>query len=428
MRTSMMARSGCVSVDHVEQGLGVGGAADDVVAGVDQQAGQPLAEQRRVLADHDPHGSTASIVVPAPGGLVMTQRATDGRDPVGQTGEPGAGARQPRRRFRRPAPAPRPRRCSGDPDVDRAGVGVLGRVGDRLGGHEVGGRRDVVVERLRAPRRDAPGSAACRSARTGRRAARRRGWWAAVRGRSAGAPRRRWPARRRPGRAARSRPPRLAEAPLRQPHRHPERHQPLLGAVVQVALEPAALGIADLDEPRAARLDLAQRPASSARSRVTSTRLAHADATTRSTAGPVASEPLSTPIWTPPRVTGTRPLSGTGTPSASTNPVVPGTSMPTRRRGSRKRRTQHGLELLGLCALGVHAVLQVLDRRRGGPPRREQPAVDSAPQPGAQRREQQRADRGRARRGRRRVASEHEPEGQRDEGYVASRTATTPRS
>src|SRR5680860_1240431 len=57
---------------HVEECLGVRRAADDVVTRIDQQAGQPLAEQRRVLADHDPHGSTASIVVPVPTGLVIT--------------------------------------------------------------------------------------------------------------------------------------------------------------------------------------------------------------------------------------------------------------------------------------------------------------------------------------------------------------------
>ena len=40
--------------------------ADHLVAGVLEQAGEALAQQYRVLGDHDPHGSTASIRVPAP--------------------------------------------------------------------------------------------------------------------------------------------------------------------------------------------------------------------------------------------------------------------------------------------------------------------------------------------------------------------------
>ena len=36
-----------------------------------------------------------------------------------------------------------------------------------------------------------------------------------------------------------------------QPQVHRQRHQPLLGAVVEVALDPAALGVAGLDDPRA---------------------------------------------------------------------------------------------------------------------------------------------------------------------------------
>ena len=57
----------------------------------------------------------------------------------------------------------------------------------------------------------------------------------------------------------------VVEVPLRQPQRHAQRDQPLLGAVVQVALEPAPLLVADLDQPGPARLDLAQRAGSSSR-------------------------------------------------------------------------------------------------------------------------------------------------------------------
>ena len=45
---------------------------------------------------------------------------------------------------------------------------------------------------------------------------------------------------------------------LQQPQRHRDRDQPLLGAVVQVALDPAALGVGGVDQPRARRLELDQ--------------------------------------------------------------------------------------------------------------------------------------------------------------------------
>ena len=66
----------------------------------------------------------------------------------------------------------------------------------------------------------------------------------------------------------------VVEVSLGQAQRHAERDEPLLGAVVQVALEPAALLVAGMDEPGAAGLDLAQRRRSSRRSRTTSTSVA----------------------------------------------------------------------------------------------------------------------------------------------------------
>ena len=55
--------------DQREQRLGVAGAADDLVAGVLEQPGEPLAQQHGVLGDHDAHGSSTATRVPAPGGL-----------------------------------------------------------------------------------------------------------------------------------------------------------------------------------------------------------------------------------------------------------------------------------------------------------------------------------------------------------------------
>ena len=55
--------------DEREQRVGVAGAPDDLVAGVLEQPGEALAQQHGVLGDHDPHGSSTAIRVPAPGGL-----------------------------------------------------------------------------------------------------------------------------------------------------------------------------------------------------------------------------------------------------------------------------------------------------------------------------------------------------------------------
>ena len=50
------------------------------------------------------------------------------------------------------------------------------------------------------------------------------------------------------------------ELGLREPQRERERDEPLLGAVVEVALEAPALGVLRLDEPRARGPDLLQVP------------------------------------------------------------------------------------------------------------------------------------------------------------------------
>ena len=48
----------------------------------------------------------------------------------------------------------------------------------------------------------------------------------------------------------------VADLGAQQPQREREHHQPLLGAVVEVALEPPALGVARLDGARARRAQL----------------------------------------------------------------------------------------------------------------------------------------------------------------------------
>ena len=57
--------------DREQQRVGVPEGGDDLVSAVLEQAPEPLAQQHLVLGDHDPHGSSAVSVVPAPGSLSM---------------------------------------------------------------------------------------------------------------------------------------------------------------------------------------------------------------------------------------------------------------------------------------------------------------------------------------------------------------------
>jgi hypothetical protein len=55
--------------DDRHQGFGVAHPGEDHVPGILEQSCEPLAKQDGVLRDHDPHGISASIRVPAPRGL-----------------------------------------------------------------------------------------------------------------------------------------------------------------------------------------------------------------------------------------------------------------------------------------------------------------------------------------------------------------------
>ena len=68
MRTSTIASSGACSPTRASSVGGIAGAADDLVAGVLEEAGEALAEEHRVLGDHDAHGSSTAISVPCPAG------------------------------------------------------------------------------------------------------------------------------------------------------------------------------------------------------------------------------------------------------------------------------------------------------------------------------------------------------------------------
>src|SRR4051794_29799388 len=65
---------GLVLVDLPQQLVGRRRLRGHVDSGAPQEGRDALAHQRAVVGDHDPHGSSAVITVPAPGGLVTSSR------------------------------------------------------------------------------------------------------------------------------------------------------------------------------------------------------------------------------------------------------------------------------------------------------------------------------------------------------------------
>ena len=132
---------GLVAADDAQQARAVVGLRDDVDVVLAQQGDDPGAQQRLVLGDHDPHGSSARIVVGPPGGLVIVSVPSSASTRCSQPGQAAAlrvGAARP---------------VVGDLDHEQVRVqveldararvaGVLGDVGERLGDHEVGRRLD----------------------------------------------------------------------------------------------------------------------------------------------------------------------------------------------------------------------------------------------------------------------------------------------
>ena len=256
---------------------------------------EALAEQRRVLGDHDSHGSTASIRVPRPDGLSSASVPPCGGDAVGEAGRPAPGRGARRRAVVGDHQAQRAVRALGARRPARR-ARVLDRVGDRLAGDEVRGRLD------RRRRRGPPDA----STSTGTGALRARSSSAAASpsssrgGRTPGGDRaqvgdrradlvdraveRRRSAALRAGASAGA-----AAARCRA-------DQPLLRAVVQVALEPPALLVAGARRsapatPRPRRAG----SRSSARRRASSTASAAASSTPRSRSGGTAGSCSSTP-------------------------------------------------------------------------------------------------------------------------------------
>ena len=128
--------------DQRQQRVGVPRPADDLVARVLEQAGEALAQQHGVLGDHDAHGSSTAIRVPAPGGLSIasvppwaaTRSAMPGR-PI----PPPSGAADAVVGDEHPQHAVLARGLDHHARRRR----VLDRVGERLAGDEVRGRLDL---------------------------------------------------------------------------------------------------------------------------------------------------------------------------------------------------------------------------------------------------------------------------------------------
>ena len=89
---------GLVRADDPQQPGAVVGVRDDLDPALAHERDEPLAQQRVVLGDHDPHGSSTRIVVPPPGRADHGQRPVERLGPVAQPGE----ARAARVRAARP--------------------------------------------------------------------------------------------------------------------------------------------------------------------------------------------------------------------------------------------------------------------------------------------------------------------------------------
>ena len=259
MRTSTTARSGACSPTSASSVAASPARPTTSCPASSSNPREPLAQQHRVLGDHDAHGSSTAIRVPAPAGLSSASAARPARRPGRPSPRsplPGPGAAPPI-----PSSATTRRRLSAVRvvcSVTPRGRGVLDRVRERLAGDVVGDslhvRRRAIARRLELDRH-----------RGGPREILER------RGQALVEPRRAQPGRDRPQVADRRRhlvdrgveggrqDLRLPGQRALQPPQHDaERHEPLLRAVVQVALEPPPLLVTGLRDPRARGLDLGE--------------------------------------------------------------------------------------------------------------------------------------------------------------------------
>ena len=222
-----------------------------------EQARQPVAQQGEILGDQDAHGSSARTVVGPPGGLVTVSRPSS--------------ASTRRRRPARPEPAgsapPRPSSTTSSTSESPTARDASRRSAThrRAWRRWSGSRRRRSTPRSRRAPPDAPGCRRRRrpGSRCGARAprspprARGRvstgGWIPRARSRSSRS------ASSTPSRASSTSAARLVRVGtqllLRHAEVHPERDEPRLRAVVQVALDPPELRLLLVDGGRARRLE-----------------------------------------------------------------------------------------------------------------------------------------------------------------------------
>ena len=225
---------------------------------------RPCARANRVAAQGcaTASGSTARTSVPAPGGLSTLSVPSTRADAVGEPAQARAAAGVARRRCRRRAPRRRgPSSSHATRTVACAGLGVLGDVGQRLGDREVGGRLDRAAGAGRSgsvddlDRAPARGRRARRSPAARPRSVSTAGWMPRASSRSSAdascelvAEALEERRRRRPG------PWRAGARATRTSSASDD--EPLLRAVVQVALDLAPRGVGGLDDARARRAQL----------------------------------------------------------------------------------------------------------------------------------------------------------------------------
>ena len=249
---------GLVLVDRGEQLLRVGRLGDDLDALAAHERRDALAQQPAVVGDHDPHGSSAVTTVPAPGGLRMrsvpSSAATRSASPWSPVPAVSSAPPTPSSAISMTAV---PFRRETRTDALRR-VRVLGDVGQRLARHEVRRELDRLGQALRALEGD--GGRDARARRQGSSAASRpwlstAGWMPRASSRSSSSD---WDSSS-PADLDRLGQLRVgAGAVLDHAQLEGHGHEPLLRAVVEVALEPPPLRVACGDEALARGAELGE--------------------------------------------------------------------------------------------------------------------------------------------------------------------------
>ena len=247
IRMSTIATSGRVERDPPQELVGRARLADDVEPGLHEQALEPLAQEGLVIGDHDAHGTSARNRIP-PVPAVDGQAAVERAEPVAQRDEVGLGAVpgldlddqhafDPVGPYRDSAPR-RPRDLGNDRvgrRLDRRREPAVREPADR--------HRHARLLRKRLDRR-----ADALVGEDGREEPVRELAQILDRGAQLGVR-----LLERGGRLHAGREPRAHE-----PERQGESDEALLGAVVQVPLEPAPLGIGGVDDAGAGAAELFQ--------------------------------------------------------------------------------------------------------------------------------------------------------------------------